>query len=112
MLPLDDWRIPWRSIAIKIPIAINTIIIAFPPWLISGSGTPITGAKPVAVMIFIATYRKMMICIPEAANRAKREAALDPTCQDQRSNNQKANSTAAPPKRPHSSNRVAKMRSV
>jgi hypothetical protein len=45
----------WRSIDIRMPMHSITDICADPPKLISGSGTPTTGARPITIAMLIAT---------------------------------------------------------
>src|SRR5690242_8542637 len=45
----------WRSIAIRMPRQIRTVICAEPPKLTSGSGMPTTGASPITMPRLIAT---------------------------------------------------------
>ena len=44
-----------RSIDIRIPMQISTVICADPPKLISGKGTPTTGARPITIAMLIDT---------------------------------------------------------
>src|SRR3546814_16007088 len=44
-----------RSIDIRMPRHISTVICADPPWLNSGSGMPTTGARPITIARLIAT---------------------------------------------------------
>jgi len=45
----------WRSIDINTPRHSITVICAEPPKLISGSGTPTTGARPITIAMLMET---------------------------------------------------------
>jgi len=47
------WRLA-RATPITRPSRIITVIIALPPQLISGSGMPTTGARPITIIMLIA----------------------------------------------------------
>jgi len=44
-----------RSTAMIVPIQIMLVIMDDPPWLIKGRGMPTTGARPITIIILIAT---------------------------------------------------------
>src|SRR5260370_25647770 len=94
------------------PTAIKNIMVADPPYEISGSGIPVTGRSPICMPTLMTTWKMKNAIRVSTRNVPPRSRADFATASDSRTRNRYNVNTTLTPTEPHSSPRTEKMKSV
>src|SRR4051795_2516850 len=94
------------------PMAMKNIIVAEPPYEISGKGIPVTGSKPIGIKTLIRMLKMKKQISDRTRNVPPRSRDAFATDRDSTIRNRYNVSTTLTPTKPHSSPRTEKMKSV
>ena len=94
------------------PMPIIAVHSDDPPYDTSISGMPVIGSTPIAMPMFTTVWNRIIATTPAAISVANGSRAAYMITRPRASTTANSNSTSAPPRKPDSSARIEKMKSV